>query len=154
MHLKGLRRFYEDTLMAMRTIVVKAFIDQLPSVNRFLAEAVGPDFQPLIQKIRLAVEELMVNVSSYAYGQAGGDAEISCRPVNFDGRPNLKISIRDWGRAFDPFGEAPEPDTFADLSERPVGGLGIHLVKKMVSHYCYEFGESNLSELFFERPDV
>jgi anti-sigma regulatory factor (Ser/Thr protein kinase) len=141
--------------MATRSIIIKASIDQLPSINQFIAETVTPAFGLLIPKIELAMEELMVNVCNYAYGDATGDAEISCRLVNFDGRPHFAISIRDWGRAFDPFSDSPEPDASLSLSERPIGGLGVHMVKKFASHYCYEYSrEANLSELLFEKPDL
>jgi anti-sigma regulatory factor (Ser/Thr protein kinase) len=135
-------------------MTVKAAIDRLPSVKQFLDEAVGPEFRFLLPKVELAVEELLVNTAGYAYGGSEGEAEISCGQISFDGRPYLKISLRDWGRPFDPFGQAPEPDTAADLSARPVGGLGVFLVKKLVSHYYYEYDGTNRIELFFGPPDI
>jgi anti-sigma regulatory factor (Ser/Thr protein kinase) len=141
--------------MVTRSITVNASIDQLPSVNEFLAEAIRPEFDALGPKIEVAVEELLVNVCSYAYGGEGGEVEVVCRRVNFDGKPFIIIAIRDWGQPFDPFRQSPEPDTGSPIPDRPVGGLGVHLVKKLASHYCYEYsGQANISELLFERPNV
>lgn len=141
--------------MATQSITVNASIDQLPLVNEFLEEAIRPEFEALGPKIELAVEELMVNVCRYAYGEAGGDVEVACRRVNFDGKPCMIIAVRDWGRPFDPFGQSPDPDMGSPIPDRPVGGLGVYLVKTLASHYCYGYtGGANTSELLFERPNV
>lgn len=86
-----------------------------------------------IFKIDLILEELLTNVINYAYPQGEGDVEIGYSLE--DGK--LKVSIRDWGCPFDPF-ESKEPDTCRDLNERKVGGLGIYLVRKLVSELNYE----------------
>ena len=59
-----------------------------------------------------------------------------------------------WGAPFDPFLEAPVPDVSLGVDERPVGGLGIHLIKSVVAHYTYAYYEqSNIIELYFALPE-
>ena len=54
---------------------------------------------------------------------------------------------------FDPFLEAPKPDTSLDIEERPVGGLGVHLVKNVSAHHCYSGTDGeNTIELYFKMP--
>ena len=46
------------------------------------------------------------------------------------------LRLRDWGVAFDPLA-ATAPNNVADITARPVGGLGIHLVREMADHCAY-----------------
>ena len=46
------------------------------------------------------------------------------------------------------------PDVSLGVDERPVGGLGIHLIKSVVAHYTYAYYEqSNIIELYFALPE-
>ena len=49
----------------------------------------------------------------------------------------LSIAITDDGHFFNPL-EHPEPDMSLPVEERPIGGLGIHLLRKMADHIEYE----------------
>ena len=53
----------------------------------------------------------------------------------------LTALIVDNGLAFDPLVEAEAPDTEASLEDRPIGGLGIHLVKSLMDSASYELSE-------------
>ena len=45
------------------------------------------------------------------------------------------------------------PDTSLDIEERPVGGLGVHLVKNVSAHHCYSGTDGeNTIELYFKMP--
>ena len=48
----------------------------------------------------------------------------------------LQIRIADDGDAFDPTGR-PDPDTTLSLDERPIGGLGIFLVRQLMTEVQY-----------------
>ena len=112
-------------------------------------------YRPLIPQVELAAEELLVNVFSYAYpdvpGEGAGRLPGSAarqRAVLFASR------CRTGGAPFDPFLEAPVPDVSLGVDERPVGGLGIHLIKSVVAHYTYAYYEqSNIIELYFALPE-
>lgn len=137
----------------MATLSVPASLEQLVHVNAFIHEHIPPQYVPLIPQVELAAEELLANVFSYAYPDVPGEARVDCREVRLDNVPHFCFSVRDWGGRFDPFLEAPEPDISLGAEERPVGGLGIHLIKSIVAHYSYSYyDQSNCIELYFALP--
>ena len=84
--------------------------------------------------INLALDELLTNTISYGYDDTGKHTiEIS---LLHDG-DRLTVILRDDGRAFDPT-EAAKPDIEAGIDERPIGGLGIHLVRAMMDKVEYQ----------------
>ncbi|MDR3175542.1 MAG: ATP-binding protein [Desulfovibrio sp.] len=134
----------------MPVITLPAGVDQLGVVNEFIAKNLPAGHENILLQVELAVEELLVNVSRHAYKEPGGQAEIGCRVVNLDGKPYFCAMVRDFGEPFDPFKEAPEPDTARDPGDREPGGLGVHLVKHVAAHYCYSGSDtSNTIELYF-----
>ncbi len=84
--------------------------------------------------VRLAVEEAVVNVMTYAY-PAGEEGEITVQAKS-DGHW-LKFVISDSGQPFDPT-EARQADTSLSAEDRPIGGLGIHIVRKLMDSINYE----------------
>ncbi len=86
-----------------------------------------------IQRVRLAVEEAVVNVMNYAYPPGTEGAIYIEATANAE---RLKFTITDSGMAFDPTTHA-EVDIDAPGDERPIGGLGIHLVRKMMDSINY-----------------
>ena len=85
-------------------------------------------------KLRLAVEEAVVNVIDYAY-PIGTEGEVTIEAKS-DGEI-LKFIITDTGIAFDPT-EAETLDPSLSIEERPIGGLGILLVREMMDTINYE----------------
>lgn len=79
-------------------------------------------------ELNLALDELLTNVISYGYADEL-EHKINIRGSIVDDL--IVIEIEDDGREFNPF-ELKEPDLNAALMERPIGGLGIHLVRKMI----------------------
>ncbi|BBL75538.1 ATP-binding protein [Methylomagnum ishizawai] len=100
-------------------------------------EAFGADrdWSPaLVMQINLVLEEIIVNTIDYGYpdGRAGRievvlEADASA----------IHIQIEDDADAFDPFAEAPRPDIAAVLADRPIGGLGVHLVRHYMDVCAY-----------------
>ena len=91
--------------------------------------------------LELALEEVLVNVISYAYEGGDGEVELDCGPAPDGAR--FVCTVRDHGRAFNPL-EAEEPDLDADIDHRAVGGLGVFLVRRYCDHVDYaRAGESN-----------
>lgn len=85
-------------------------------------------------QMRLAVEEAVVNVLNYAYpptqqGMIRVSAELEGDAV--------AVVIDDEGTPFDPT-EAAEPDVTLPPEERPIGGLGILLVRQLSSSVSYQ----------------
>lgn len=85
-------------------------------------------------KIHVALDELFTNVASYAYGGKTGMATIECDVE--DGTMRLKIC--DCGAPYNPL-EQPEPDVTLGLADRPIGGLGVFLAKKLMDEMHYEY---------------
>ncbi len=83
--------------------------------------------------IQLALEELLLNV--HHHGQLKGEASIEVILAS-DGQ-TLSLTIRDRGLPFDPLG-ASAPDHSIPHEDRPIGGLGIHLVRQTSDRFEYE----------------
>ena len=140
----------------MPEVTLRADVDCIPEAMGFLRQQIG-DNADMLTHVELAVEELLVNVARYAYadGEAGNSANVGklvlgCRWVNMDGQDLFCVWLRDWGRLFDPFRSVDTPDTSLGVDERNIGGLGVHLVKHISSHYVYSGSDgSNTVELFF-----
>lgn len=86
-------------------------------------------------KLKLACEEIVVNVTSYAYPE-GSDGFLDVY-IRKDDR--IVIRFEDGGVPFNPL-EHENPDTTLSWDERPIGGLGIFLVRSMMDdvRYTYE----------------
>lgn len=95
----------------------------------------------VMHDLHLAVEEILTNIISYAYTD---NREHEIR-VRLSAQPEeVKAELEDDGKPFNPL-EAPEPDTAKPLEERSLGGLGIHLVRKLTDGLEYKRqGDRNL----------
>lgn len=106
--------------------------------------------ESLRRRVDLALEEVLTNIIHYAYPQTDGDVEVGCC-MDADG--SLRIIVQDSGGPFDP-GSREDPDVDKDLLERPLGGLGILLVRHMVSEMHYERqADKNVLTLCFRVPN-
>ena len=86
-----------------------------------------------VMKISIAIDEFIGNTIKYAFeGTKECDIIISFE-IDQD---RLVMTIEDDGIEFDPFGRNP-PDTELGLQEREIGGLGIHITKKLMDEYSY-----------------
>ena len=105
--------------------LLSGFVDRIRKEN---------DLAPaLAARIHLALEEAVSNVIMYAYpeGTAGNMVLDAVRDGN-----RLQFTLVDRGKAFDPT-TVPEANPEAPLEERPVGGLGIHLVRSIMDSISY-----------------
>ena len=117
-------------------LTLKNDVSQLKELHDFLksvAGKIGLDAS-LTRKIRLAVEEAVVNVMDYAY-PAGLEGLIHVKAMS--NSDCLKLVITDSGVAFNPT-EAAKADTTLSAEDRPVGGLGILLVRELMDSINYE----------------
>jgi anti-sigma regulatory factor (Ser/Thr protein kinase) len=84
-------------------------------------------------KVKLVIEEIMVNV--IAYGADGGHAPTVRFKLGQD-QLRLVMHIEDNGIAFDPLQQSM-PDLTASLEDRPIGGLGVYLVRQLMDSVDY-----------------
>ena len=107
-------------------------IQQVPQFD-MVCEEVGMDMAVAIQ-MNLAMEEAVVNVMSYAYpADTVGDVTIEAVTI----ADQLQFTITDCGTPFDPTAKE-DVDTTLSAEERPIGGLGIHLVRQLMDSITYE----------------
>lgn len=136
----------------MPSLTVPASLEQLARVHAYIREHVPCEYEEVLGHVLLAAEELLVNIFTYAYQGAHGPAEVDCRLVQRDGQKFLCFMVKDWGPAFDPFHEAPAPDLDRTIDDRPIGGLGIHLIKTLATHVSYtRLHDANVVELYFAK---
>lgn len=83
--------------------------------------------------ISVMVEEIFVNIASYAYPDGKGEATIIMDFVEDD----VEITFVDKGIAFNPLAKE-DPDVTLSAEERDIGGLGIYMVKKTMEDVKYE----------------
>ena len=108
-------------------------IEKLPAVTVRLARRFGFD-EACRNRLNLILEEALVNVIDYAYPK-GESGEIELRILH-DAAGKIIFRISDSGTPFDPTlgGNA---DIQADIEERPIGGLGIFLIKNLSDNVSY-----------------
>jgi serine/threonine-protein kinase RsbW len=115
--------------------IIKNDISELSGLVIKIHEFLDPLDLPMKQvyAFDLALEEMLTNTIKYAYDNPGAH-EITVR-IDVDEKL-LLLSLIDDGHEFDPL-KTQKPDLDADISERMVGGVGIHLTKNMVDDMKY-----------------
>ena len=93
----------------------------------------------LVFKVNLVLEEVGINILSYGGEKGGPWPEFEIIIISDD--DSLTIQVSDQGRPFDPFQDAPKPSLDAEIWDRPIGGLGIHLVQTMMDDTSYQHSE-------------
>ena len=89
--------------------------------------------QKTMFQISLALEEIITNIVNYAFED---DREHIITIRISQGKREICVEIIDDGKGFNPL-DVPEPDLNAPIEEREIGGLGIHLVKSVMSEVKY-----------------
>lgn len=91
--------------------------------------------------LNLSLEEVITNIIKYAYDDNDEHIILVRLYIN---RGQVYIEVEDDGRPFNPL-EVEPPDIHKPIEERPIGGLGIHLVKNHMDSLDYiRNGDRNL----------
>ncbi len=120
------------------SITIDAVDGALDPVQDFVEEKLsgyGCTKKTLFQ-IRLAVEEIFVNIIAYAYRPDIGKAEIRCEVT--ENPMMVTIEFKDSGKPFDPLQQEEADTSGAMFIEKP-GGFGIHLVRNTMDDVEYEY---------------
>ena len=119
----------------MEKLTIDATVENLPAVTEYITSSLEEKncSMKTIMQMELVIEEIFVNVASYAYRPNIGQVTI-CKEFEPDA---ITISFIDSGKAYNPL-EHKDPDINAELEDRDIGGLGIFLVKKNVDEISYE----------------
>lgn len=129
-------KLQEQDARLQRSITLTNDIEQIPLLAAFVEEVCEElDFDmEVTMNMNLAIEEAVVNVMDYAYpADKKGEIKIEAKANSV----RLKFIISDWGIPFDPTSKE-EVDTTLSVEERPIGGLGIHLVRHIMDSINYE----------------
>ncbi|HSR34499.1 MAG TPA: ATP-binding protein [Anaerolineae bacterium] len=120
----------------MATMNLYADLPQLGAIREFVAQA-GRELnveECVVPDLQLAVEEICANSIQHGYNGQGGPIEVTVEAVE----GGIQITVKDWGISFDPQA-VPIPDVEAPLEQRPLGGLGLFLVRKLMDEVRFEF---------------
>jgi anti-sigma regulatory factor (Ser/Thr protein kinase) len=124
-------------------VVGESLTIEVPNSRDAIARAGGEaerwleSYQPapqVLNLVLLAIEELVTNCIEYGYDDADEHTIVIVLSVS-DG--DLTMDVIDDGHPFDPL-TAPPPDFSIDIQDRPTGGLGIYLLRKLADRISYE----------------
>lgn len=126
----------------MKELLIDAKVDNLDEVLSFVdqeLEALGGSFRAQMQ-LDVAVEEIFVNIASYAYSPGSGSARIL---LDVEQDPlSLIVTFKDSGIPYDPL-QREDPDVSLAAADRDIGGLGVYMAKKSVDEIHYEYRDGH-----------
>ena len=122
----------------LKELTLDATAENVRTVTAFVGQVLdqancSPDTRRLLN---IVIDEVFSNIAQHAYGSARGTATVKAG-LEEDGR-TLTLIFQDGGVPFDPL-SAKEPDTSLSATDRPLGGLGVFLVKKLMDTASYEY---------------
>lgn len=140
-------------------LTASAKLENLKLVRKFINDNLPVAYTPLTMSIQCVAEELLVNVCNYSYENQRisdpkfvGEFKISLATLEHEGQEQLLFSIRHWGSNYNPFVESPTPNLTLDLDERPIGGLGVFLVKELSQRQEYKYENKSASlDIYFDK---
>lgn len=128
----------------MLNVTLKAQTDELDKLMALLEtqlEAVDCPMRVIMQ-FQVAAEEAFVNVAHYAYDSGDGKVEVS-----FDVQEHAaSLTLADSGKPYNPLVRM-DPDITMNAEDRPIGGLGVYLIRKNMDDvtYAYRDGKNVLT---------
>jgi phosphoserine phosphatase RsbU/P len=93
--------------------------------------------------ILVGLDEILANILQHGYrGNGAGEILVRARRVD----DAIELEIRDRAPAFNPIEDAPRPAFHLPIEERPLGGIGVHLVRRLMDRveYARENGENRI----------
>lgn len=124
--------------MSVKELTLEAKVANLQQVLDFVDENLTSMRCPMkiLMQIDVAVEEIFVNVASYAYTPSTGSVTIR---MDLQEKPRaVVITFIDSGIPYNPLAKE-DPDVSLSAEERSIGGLGIFMVKKTMDKMEYEY---------------
>ena len=131
----------DSNCVLSESIMLSNSVGEVKDLNKFVKDVLNRlNIETnLVRKLQLAVEEAVVNVISYAYPEGTtGNIQVSATADS----ETLRFIITDSGSPFDPT-VAAKADTNLSIEERPIGGLGILLLRELMDTINYERVDGN-----------
>ena len=119
-----------------KSITLANDIAEISRLATFIEE-VGEAFEltpDVIFNLNLVIEEAVVNVINYAYPKEEHQSIYLSANLHED---SIVFVLTDTGKEFDPT-QAPEADITLSAEERPIGGLGIFLIRQIMNEVKYQ----------------
>ena len=99
-----------------------------------------------VEDIKVCVDEVATNIVKHGYGNEEGGLSVEV----FRESDEVIVKIIDQAPHFDP-NSAPEPDLDQPLHDRPVGGMGVHLIKTLTDSISCNIGMDGGNELVLRK---
>lgn len=135
-------QFDDITMMCIKlapkqTITVKPSLETMGDVISFVEDTLADHEVPLkiAMKINIAVDEVYSNIARYSDANKS-----SVEVVIINGW--VKLTFIDDGKPYDPL-EKPDPDITLSAEDRPIGGLGIYMIKKTMDDMSYAYKDGH-----------
>jgi sigma-B regulation protein RsbU (phosphoserine phosphatase) len=129
-----------------RELTVDAAVENIPAVTAFVeAQLDAVDCSPKARgQLSMAIDEIVANIAQYAYAPEVGP--VTVRFAFDEGTRTATLTFLDKGLPYNPL-EKADPDVSLSAEDRPIGGLGIFLVKKTMDGmaYAYKHGQNVLT---------
>ena len=124
----------------MQEITLDALIENIPKVTDWVEEQLADCGCPMkvLMQINIAIDELFSNIANYAYAESGSVGKATVRLRLEEDFSAVEITFIDNGIPYNPL-EKADPDITLSIEERPIGGLGIFMVKKSMDDVSYEY---------------
>ncbi len=122
----------------MKELVIEAKVEALDRVLAFVDELLEETACSMKTKMQIdvVVEEVYVNIASYAY--APGTGQVQIRAEVSEDPAMLTVIFADSGTPYNPL-LREDPDVTLPAEEREVGGLGVYLTKKFMDEVTYDY---------------
>jgi sigma-B regulation protein RsbU (phosphoserine phosphatase) len=140
----------------VRRLCLKADVAELDELQSFIGKRLRAFACPekTYKQVEVCVEEIFVNIANYAYSPGSGEVDVEVSSSFLGEEVRVSIVFSDRGRPYNPL-EHDDPDINLPFEEKPVGGLGILIVKRMMDsiQYRYEDGRNRLEISKSWRPE-
>ena len=122
-------------MLVVETRRVQARLAEVQTLADFVETTSRPLNRDASLKLRLMVEELMVNTICHGHsGDSDAWVEVTIRL----GDDTVDVTYVDTAPAFDPFVDVEPPDAGVGVDARPVGHLGVYIITQLADRYGYE----------------
>ena len=122
----------------MKELTIEATPENVDTVIEFVDEQLEEYGCGMKEQmaIDVAIDELFANIAHYAYNPEIGYATV--RVDVLKDPLSVEVTFIDNGRQYDPLAKE-DPDTTLSVEDRPIGGMGILIVKKSMDAVSYEY---------------
>ena len=128
---------------------IPANLKSLSEIRQFVRDAAGKAGCPdqAIGELTLAVDEACSNILTHGYENGEGRIGVAIRIDTGE----IEVRIEDEAPLYDPFVEAPVPDVSKPILERPLGGLGVEMIRQSMDEARHEPGKKGGNLLILKK---